>query len=78
VTLTRTQSSIKIYQSVTAAILIYMVAHCDRLSNLKPEFENASLFIYFGKALFQVAIFKTGNGESGNPGIGESGNRGIR
>ena len=27
---------------------------------------------------FDRAIFKTGNGESGNPGIGESGNRGIR
>ena len=25
----------------------------------------------------QAAIFKTGNGESGNPGIGESGNPGI-
>ena len=25
-----------------------------------------------------TAIFKTGNGESGNPGIGESGNPGIR
>jgi hypothetical protein len=25
-----------------------------------------------------LAIFKTGNGESGNRGIGESGNRGIR
>ena len=26
----------------------------------------------------KLAIFKTGNGGSGNPGIGESGNRGIR
>ncbi len=25
-----------------------------------------------------MAIFKTGNVESGNPGIGESGNRGMR
>ena len=34
-----------------------MVAHCARLSNLKPEFENASLLVYFGKALFQVVHF---------------------
>jgi hypothetical protein len=36
---------------------IASVARCARLGNLKPEFENASLLVYFGKALFQVFTY---------------------